>query len=848
MIRVALLLVLVIGFSGSMTSFADNAYFVSVKGKRCDVQVLKTESLTFSTSEKAFSSGVTITILIENVSAITLNKTDQASKSKGRKFDIEMVDGTQLRDGYLWPNNDGQGGTSFFGPHQGQLIGVSKRGDCFIKMNDLRHADFRTLHRPTASQVPSNGFSATIKSRQGLTARIHNVEFRADEFLPCGDGVSCSHVHSMHFLPIEHEEILKLTPFAELQSVQFSGETIRYSGLDRNFRQQPAVTLRHRDGRTYHAELTSWGERDRALRFNGQTRYGYLTVYINSLDRITFEESPKINFEGLQHSDTGIPPALLSRNTLCVHTQQRRTIGFQKASFFELDGGYRWPERNTDLTVTAGNTTKTIRLNDLTQVNMLHLGYSRRAEKRVRLFLTSGTHVDALIAGNLWIGGDTEQYGRTRMHISKVKTVDVSGCPPHSAASAHPVRVDSKAIAERLLAPYATCEQPDQDQLNALTHAVETLAQQQGEPDAPPEFSEALDQLKQGNTKAAEAIFEARVKRQEADVKETARALRHLGALAAMREMEKALQAYRRSVVLDPENAEGWTQLGHLHQRVGHLDEAIQAYEQVRRLSELAQNQVGMALAYSSMGVVYTLRGELDRAEQLHRQALALEEARNRREGMARDYSNLGNIYRIRRKLDQAEQLYGKALDQEKSLDRLAGIACAFGNLSLVFGIQGHWPQSALLTRQALAIYEGLGSMKGMARAYVTLGHGHRMRGELDQAEVMYRQAFALSMGLGHKQGLARDYLNLGRMFSRRKELDQAEASYRKALTLHEKLGHKEGLANSYGHLGVLYLMRGKFDQAEQMYRKALALYQALGVTREVESIKGTLKSLRVPN
>ena len=77
-----------------------------------------------------------------------------------------------------------------------------------------------------------------------------------------------------------------------------------------------------------------------------------------------------------------------------------------------------------------------------------------------------------------------------------------------------------------------------------------------------------LPSCRQGHTAAAETIFEAVLARKAAEGQaanqQAAAAARHLGALAFLHDKEKALIAYRRAVALDPANAEGWNQLGHL--------------------------------------------------------------------------------------------------------------------------------------------------------------------------------------------------------------------------------------------------------------------------------------------
>jgi hypothetical protein len=125
------------------------------------------------------------------------------------------------------------------------------------------------------------------------------------------------------------------------------------------------------------------------------------------------------------------------------------------------------------------------------------------------------------------------------------------------------VTFDAKAIAESLvkahereLAGFREREKAYQDHVKALTNTITALAQQQRQPDAPPGIEEALAQLQQGHTVAAETIFETvRARKAEeghAANQQAAAAARHLGALAFLHDTEKALTAYRRAVTLDP--------------------------------------------------------------------------------------------------------------------------------------------------------------------------------------------------------------------------------------------------------------------------------------------------------
>lgn len=141
--------------------------------------------------------------------------------------------------------------------------------------------------------------------------------------------------------------------------------------------------------------------------------------------------------------------------------------------------------------------------------------------------------------------------------------------------------IDTEAIIEQLKAGHreelgrmeGRYQEELEDWKQQARGAVTALANLRGQPDAPPDIDKALAMLAEGRTKEAEAIFQTIAERKEEDIQEAAAAYRHLGALAFLNDTQKALAVYRRATALDPDNAVGWSQLGHLLRRVGELDE-----------------------------------------------------------------------------------------------------------------------------------------------------------------------------------------------------------------------------------------------------------------------------------
>jgi len=147
----------------------------------------------------------------------------------------------------------------------------------------------------------------------------------------------------------------------------------------------------------------------------------------------------------------------------------------------------------------------------------------------------------------------------------------------------------------------------DQETIKSLRAAVEALSQRATRPNANPEIRDALEQLKAGDQKAAEAIFAQVLAEEEARgqraLKKAAEAARHLGALAFLHDTKSALNYYRKATRLDPDNPGGWNQLGHLLRRIGELDEATEAYEKVLSIGEGENDREWIAIATGNLGL-----------------------------------------------------------------------------------------------------------------------------------------------------------------------------------------------------------------------------------------------------
>ena len=338
-------------------------------------------------------------------------------------------------------------------------------------------------------------------------------------------------------------------------------------------------------------------------------------------------------------------------------------------------------------------------------------------------------------------------------------------------------------------------------QIDQLTETIEALRAETSI--SVDQIANAEKHLENGDTEAAKGIFKEVLKRQKSEgqqsFKQAAAAARHLGALAFLNDTQEALAAYAEATELDPDDPDGWNQLGRLQKRLGGLDAAIRSFEHVLALGNQAEDQMVIAAATGNLGLIYKTRGDLDWAEDMLRKSLELSTELGLKEGMARQYGNLGLIYQIRGDLDEAEKLHRKSLD----------------------------------------LHTELGIKEGMASDYGNLGNVKMERGELDEAEEMHSKSLVIETELGRNEGMASDYGNLGIIYQIRGELDEAEKLHRKSLEIETELGRKEGMAQDYSNLGT---EKNDIAGACEIYSKALALFHEVGMAPEVERTKERMR------
>ena len=198
----------------------------------------------------------------------------------------------------------------------------------------------------------------------------------------------------------------------------------------------------------------------------------------------------------------------------------------------------------------------------------------------------------------------------------------------------------------------------------------------------------------------------------------------------------------------------GWKILGAVLKQIGRISESLAAMKKSVHIDPQD------AEAHSNLGVTFLELGRLDEAEASYRLSIAL------KPDYAGAHSNLGNTLQKLGRLLEAEISYTNAIALKPDY------AEAHYNLGITRRKLGKLDESEVSLRQAIAL------KPDFAEAYSNLGNALLELGRSNEAEASLRQAIALKSDFPEAHNnLANTLVELGRLV-------EAEASYTQAITL----------------------------------------------------------------
>lgn len=224
---------------------------------------------------------------------------------------------------------------------------------------------------------------------------------------------------------------------------------------------------------------------------------------------------------------------------------------------------------------------------------------------------------------------------------------------------------------------------------------------------------------------------------------------------------------------------------GHRLLADGRTTQALELYEEARRLSQQIGDQYLSMQASGNAARVYRQLGDFDRATELNREAEEVARANDFRVDLATVLTNQGNVLIDQGQLDEALHLHQQSEQIARRVDNADAIQRALGN------------QAVVLRRQ----------------------------GQVDTAETLLQKKADLCREHGLFAGLATAMYNLGRLYSdEHQDLTRATAAFSEAVKAARQAGNRPLLIISLGMHGAMLAKQGQFESALALHEEEEAL------------------------
>ena len=257
--------------------------------------------------------------------------------------------------------------------------------------------------------------------------------------------------------------------------------------------------------------------------------------------------------------------------------------------------------------------------------------------------------------------------------------------------------------------------------------------------------------------------------------------------------LEEALTAYKKALLLKPDFSEAYYNMGITLQLQGNVTGAIETYKKALRI------QPNYAEAYNNMGTALRNQGKREEAIEAYKRALSI------KPNYVEVYNNLGVMLQEEGKLKEAINAY------KKSCLIKPDYAEAYNNMGTALRDQGKLEEAINAYKKSCLI------KPNYAGAYYNLGNIFQDRGEIEEAIEAYKIALSI------KPDYVEVYNNLGVTLQEQGKLNEAIEAYGKAISL------QPHFAEAHNNIGSTFLEQGKLDQALEASKKALSLQPDFG-------------------
>ncbi|MBX7197268.1 MAG: tetratricopeptide repeat protein [Sandaracinaceae bacterium] len=266
--------------------------------------------------------------------------------------------------------------------------------------------------------------------------------------------------------------------------------------------------------------------------------------------------------------------------------------------------------------------------------------------------------------------------------------------------------------------------------------------------------------------------------------------------------------------------------LGDVLQLAGKNEEAIHAFQRMRRIAFRLDLKAKGGVAHNRIGRVYRAIGHLDVAMRHLGTGHALFDAAADARGVASSLDDVGKVHWMRGTYDAAERFFQKGLELRRDLGDPRSIALSLNNLGLVYQDSGRFEAARDAFSEAFALRREIGDRAGIAQTLNNLGSIYQDQGDHLRAQEHYREALDHARAVGDRMRQAVILTNLGETMYRQDRPEQAIETLREAEHLSATLGDRILEGEILRGLAKAHLLLHDVGEAKTLIARSIALFE----------------------
>lgn len=262
---------------------------------------------------------------------------------------------------------------------------------------------------------------------------------------------------------------------------------------------------------------------------------------------------------------------------------------------------------------------------------------------------------------------------------------------------------------------------------------------------------------------------------------------------------------------------------------LGLYDDAMDFAEQAYMLADNGDDQQGIYVALSMLGIIEWRRSNYDSAVKFFLNAIEIAEQQGNKRGVANSLNYLAIIYSTRGENEKALEHFLRYLKYNQESGNLAGAAIAMNNVAGIYGNYGNYSLALEYQLGSLKIREQINDLPGVAEVSGNIGitYFHLLNDKL--ALEHFKRSITIYSELEDKLGIAENENNLGKLYQRQRDFNSALVHYLKTLELARIIDDKALIARALVNLASIYRALNQLQQARTMIELGLAQATALG-------------------